>query len=245
MTIPEDVLSIAKQFIGYKETGVNQTYFGSWYGAHDQWCAMFVSYCLFVAGIPESADCRKGFCYNPTGVKWFKAKGRYFEEPMVGDVAFIDRHKGCHPCQPWENGDCSDAWHVGLVEEIIDANTIVTIEGNESDQVKRMHRTRQNDWYGFGRPNYNGIPNPKTDPDVSRWPGRYIRLTSPYMSGDDVRAWKTRMVERGWKFSGDLSVFDKETHDILIDFQSQKYLEQDGVIGPISWRAAWELPILI
>jgi hypothetical protein len=232
MTVPANVIAIAEQFDGYHEVGENHTYFGSWYGLQDQWCAMFVSYCLYVAGIPEPASCSKGFCYNPTGASWFKAKNRFFSEPQVGDIAFIDYYKGT---------DQSDAWHVGIVTKVIDANTIETIEGNESDQVKHMHRTRSQ-WYGFGRPKYNGIPNTPIEQFAPKWPGRFLTLTSPFAKGKDIETWKTKMSTRGYKFSGPIDTYDKNTYDTALKFQGDKHLSLDGVVGPITWRAAWELP---
>ena len=232
MTVPADVIAVAEQFMEYHEVGENHTYFGSWYGSQDEWCAMFVSYCLYVAGIPEPASFSKGFCYNPNGARWFKEKIRFFSEPKVGDVAFIDYHKGT---------DKSDAWHVGIVTKVIDANTIETIEGNKDDQVKHMLRT-SNEWYGFGRPKYNDIPNTPIDQSVPKWPGRFLTLTSPFMKGKDIEKWKTKMSASGCQLSGPNDTYDKNTYDTVLTFQEEKHLTLDGIVGPITWRAAWELP---
>ena len=69
-----DIVNIAKSQIGYQEGGSsgkysgevagsnNYTEYGRWYGSYigeswysgAQWCAMFVSWCAYVAGVGES-----------------------------------------------------------------------------------------------------------------------------------------------------------------------------------------------
>jgi hypothetical protein len=249
MTTPQDVLSVANEFIGYCEKGgCNRTYFGDWYDekdiTHDQWCAMFVSYCFYVSGLPLPAETRKGFKYNPSGASWFKEHGMFHSTPRVGDVIFIDRFKGYPPCRTPEEDNCSDAWHVGIVEAIDSEDRVTTIEGNENDQVMRRQRS-SDDWYGFGRPEYDGKPLPPTEPGYPKYPGKFMKLCTPPMSSDSIAIWKQRMIERGFRFSGDIRTFDQETRDALCEFQRLKHLDPDGVLGPISWRAVWELPIVV
>jgi len=252
MTIPSDVLSAAKREIGYTEwpPGSNISKFGAWYGANGQpWCAQFVSYCFFVAGLPLPAETKKGFAFCPSGVSWFKAKGQFHSTPQVGDVVFFDWYKGKPPCRSADQNHCSDAWHVGIVESVNADGSITTIEGNtevgnDGNGGKVMRRQRFSGvWYGFGRPDYSDTPNRQQE-DHPQWPGRYIMLTSPYASGDDVRLWKTQMTARGWDFeSGAIDVFDRRSDEVLRKFQEQKGLEADGTIGPVSWDAAWDMPV--
>jgi murein L,D-transpeptidase YcbB/YkuD len=62
------------------------------------------------------------------------------------------------------------------------------------------------------------------------------------MTGNDILRWQQQMIHRGWKLEAD-SVFDEKDHEVLIKFQKQKGLTADGIIGPISWNAAWTFPI--
>lgn len=206
---------------------------------------MFVSYCFFVSGLPLPAETKKGFKFNPNGASWFKRHNSFHSTPKVGDVIFIDYHKGSRPCTDKDNSEsiCSDAWHVGIVESIVDSDTVTTIEGNEHNQVTQRTRS-SSEWYGFGRPGYDGKPLQPMQSGYPRYPGRFIRLCSPPLSSDDIHKWKQQMINRGWTFSGDMHAFDQEARDILCEFQKQKHLEPDGVLGPISWRAAWELPVV-
>jgi peptidoglycan hydrolase-like protein with peptidoglycan-binding domain len=246
MTTAQKVLQTAADEIGYRETGNNNNKFGVWYGMNNQpWCAMFVSYCFYTVGLPLKITTNKGFAYCPYGVKWFKDKGLWHKNPEVGDVVFYD----------WGGDQISD--HVGIVEKINDDGSIIAIEGNtsvgnDSNGGQVMQRERNKGIIGYGRPPYTSAP--LSDEEFTTphplWPGRYIALTSPYMSGDDVLLWQQQMIYRGWTLGsggktgkGDDSVFSERDHEVLIQFQKEKGLEVDGKIGPQSWNAAWKSPI--
>ena len=70
---------------------------------------------------------------------------------------------------------------------------------------------------------------------------RYI-TQPPAMRGDDVRAWQRKMKARGWSIRTD-GVFDKASEHICEQFQREKKLEIDGVIGPQTWHATWHAPV--
>ena len=250
MTTAQQVLNFASGEVGYKESpaGSNRTKYGRWYGMDGQpWCAMFVSYCFYNTGLPLSATTPKGFAYCPYGVKWFKNKGWWHTTPRVGDVVFYD----------WGGDGVSN--HVGIVERTNLDGSIVAIEGNtsvgsNSNGGQVMRRTRKAGIMGCGRPNY-GTPSPITPsgevPAIAPpWPGRYISLTSPNVEGEDVLLWQRQMIHRGWTLGsngstgkGDDGVFGERSYKALVKFQKQKGLEADGIIGPISWNAAWTFPI--
>lgn len=213
-----------------------------------QWCAIFVSYCFYKAGLPLPVTEAKGFAYCPSGVQWFRSRGRLFDTPKVGDVVFFDWYKDEPPCRNDEDNHCSDAWHIGIVESVNADGSITSIEGNTSSagggnggEVMRQQRF-PGVWYSFGRPAYSGVNPPPVD--HPEWDGRYITLTSPYTKGDNVRIWKQRMIARGWNLgSGADDVFDRKADEVLRKFQAEKGFEVDGKIGEISWNAAWELSI--
>ncbi len=96
-----------------------------------------------------------------------------------------------------------------------------------------------------GEPVSPGLPPSTIAPT---WPGRYLKLG---VTGDDVRRWQARMAVRGWH--GPLG---GRTAPILVDgdygpqcdwicrqFQAEKGLQVDGIVGPVTWRATWEAPI--
>lgn len=58
----------------------------------------------------------------------------------------------------------------------------------------------------------------------------------------NVRTWQTRMAARGWTIGTD-GIFGPETLRVVKAFQAEFSLGVDGEIGPITWRAAWDLPV--
>lgn len=235
----EKVLAVARRQLGYVESppNSNANKFGAWYGFNRvPWCAIFVSYCFFVAGLPLPATTRKGFAYCPYGVNWFKKQKRWYKSPIVGDVVFFD----------WKGNGV--AAHVGIVEKVNRNGSIQTIEGNTSagdnaNGGKVMRRTRTaKEILGYGRPAYGKLTAPSPTDNHPSWRGRYLTLASPYMEGEDVRIWQDQMKRRGWDIEVD-GVYGEKSEAVAIAFQEQKGLEVDGKVGVMTWDAAFELPI--
>ena len=63
-----------------------------------------------------------------------------------------------------------------------------------------------------------------------------------YSHGDDLRRWQQRMKDRGWHITVD-GLYGENTRFIAIEFQREKGLTVDGLIGPATWSAAWTAPI--
>ena len=152
----QDVLAIAQTQLGYTESRKNfiideedgtkqkgYTRYGAWYGSpYSDWCAIYVSFCLHYAGVPEekfpmSSGCESWIetlsqepynLYHPA--RFVNADGS--EEsyvPTVGDLIFFS----------YDQNGISD--HVGIVAELIPATEsmpaqIKTIEGNTSNRVR-------------------------------------------------------------------------------------------------------------
>ena len=138
------VLDCARSEIGVGEnpSGSNRTKYGEWYGMNGvAWCAIWVSYVFYRAGLPLAFTTSKGFSYCPYGVAAFKKKGQWYtSKPRPGDVVFFN----------WDGGAVD---HVGIVESVNRDGSINTIEGNTSNnKVERRRRT--GDIVGYGRPNY-------------------------------------------------------------------------------------------
>lgn len=146
----ENLLMIADTQLGYRESEENfiidadgkkqgYTRYGDWYGAnYREWCAMFVSFCLHYAEIPEHYFPQQANCAK--WVKALKAEELYIGArnqkengekyvPNPGDLVFFD----------WkEDRQDGKADHVGIVYRV-SGNKVTTIEGNSGKQV----RTRQ------------------------------------------------------------------------------------------------------
>lgn len=87
-------------------------------------------------------------------------------------------------------------------------------------------------------------PRPPADTpvEVPEWPGRNLKVTSPYMTGTDVQIWQRQMRTRGWEIAVD-GVYGPASQAVAVAFQRQKGLQADGIVGCRTWEAAWTEPI--
>ena len=58
----------------------------------------------------------------------------------------------------------------------------------------------------------------------------------------DVRTWQQQMVVRGWSLAVD-QWYGSASENVCRQFQSEKGLAVDGLVGPQTWSAAWTAPI--
>jgi len=186
------------------------------------WCDVFVDWCFFKAfGKTEgelmeyqSGDLGAG-C--PFSAGYYKAKGRYDRNPKYGDQIFFQQS--------------GSLVHTGLVVEVNDT-TVVTVEGNSNNQVKR-NTYKKTDSYiaGYGHPNYDVIDAPDSGDDKS----------APSADGNkikDFQTWLNNTFSAGLSVDGEygaktkkaaVKAFQKSMNDIY-----QTTLEVDGAFGPKS-----------
>lgn len=78
------------------------------------------------------------------------------------------------------------------------------------------------------------LPAVSQPPPPVPWPGRYLQLKTPMMTGQDVLEWQAKLgglAVDGW--------FGMLTENATKAFQAAHGLQVDGVAGPASWRAAF------
>ena len=188
---PDDLLNIARSQLGYEESKLNfiiddegnrqgYTRYGAWYRAsYSEWCAMYVSFCLNYAEIPETVVPREANCE-----KWIRAlssEGLYVSAahyaPQPGDLIFFD----------WEQDGNVD--HVGLVEAAGEG-TITTIEGNSRGGVRRNEYRADNDviaGYGLLNAAYEAYlaAQPSASPEASVTPEPVDDILEPSVSPEE------------------------------------------------------------
>ncbi|ASU82424.1 peptidoglycan-binding domain-containing protein [Nocardiopsis gilva YIM 90087] len=91
-------------------------------------------------------------------------------------------------------------------------------------------------WVKSGMP-VDGEPPPDTPP----WPGVYLRYP-PITRHSSVTTWQSRMRYRGWRITVD-GAYGPKSKNVCVQFQREKRLLVDGIVGPQTWRATWEAPI--
>ena len=139
----QDFLDIANDEVGYEEGSGNDNKYGEHFGRnYEPWCAFFICWCADQAGIltdSDDADCPYiPFTGSTSEMKRLYAKNRRDlspsmneanpNYPMPGDLVTIK-----------PTGSSSES-HIGIVYEV-DGNTVTTIEGNISDEVKKVTYT--------------------------------------------------------------------------------------------------------
>jgi D-alanyl-D-alanine carboxypeptidase/Putative peptidoglycan binding domain len=67
-------------------------------------------------------------------------------------------------------------------------------------------------------------------------------IRNPHNNCPTVRRWQAQMKARGWDISVD-SDYGDGSERVCRAFQREKRLAIDGIVGPNTWRMAWEAPI--
>ncbi len=142
MTFAEKLVAVAKSQQGYRESQENfilqggdavqgWSFYGGWYGApYEEWCAMFVSYCLVNAGIGEDIMPHSGNCNRwkgDLGARYIDDEDDYIPEP--GDIIFFHHNR--------VSNDPNYPNHIGIVTKYdAGSDTVYTVEGNSGKSVR-------------------------------------------------------------------------------------------------------------
>ncbi|MBQ2750573.1 MAG: SH3 domain-containing protein, partial [Clostridia bacterium] len=148
-----DIMNIAQAELG--NTKGSKYTFGR---GNVAWCAYFVSWCARQAGIPTSVIRNAGYARPWSHGVTYILRESYLPSP--GDLVYFD----------WDEYE-GVSNHVGIVKEVKDDGTIVTIEGNSSNSVKNNtyringsgQYTRVDSIYYYGIPDYATTTRPISD----------------------------------------------------------------------------------
>lgn len=267
MSKPNDIVSIALAEVGYREKASNASLddktanagSGNWtkyardlaaagyYNGNKNgyaWCDVFVDWCFFKAyGASEGQriQCQTG----PLGAgciysaQYYRQKGRYDNTPKVGDQVFF------------QTG--GEIGHTGIVVEVT-SSTIVTVEGNSSNQVKKNTYNRSNSYIaGYGHPLYSDTDGTTaTTPIPSPAPASSLKtcdVKAPLLkkgdTGNTVKNAQALLISKGYACGGRIvqgseipdGDFGPTTDNSVKSFQSLKNLDPDGIIGSDTWTA--------
>ena len=189
MTFAEKLVAVAKSQLGYRESEENfiirddksvqgWSFYGGWYGMpYEEWCAMFVSYCLEKAGIgkgimPHSANCNRWKGY--LGKRYIDDEDDYI--PAAGDLIFFHHDR--------VSKDPNFPNHIGIVSGYdAEKGIVYTIEGNSGKSV-RTHQYSHSDSVivGYASMRYCMV----------RWDRVYRARLSERMASNRINSNKTR-----------------------------------------------------
>lgn len=131
-------LGFMRDNLGLGEDHPNDNKITRWYGMTGPWCAMTVSRALIAGGFSSDGDTiqfpartttRKGWAYCPYMLRDLRDAGLEISEPHPGAVVLFTWYGA--PAEPD---------HVGFVESVEADGTFVTLEGNQNDALRRVHR---------------------------------------------------------------------------------------------------------
>lgn len=110
--------------------------------------------------------------------------------------------------------------------------------------------------YNSGRPATGTTTGGNYGPDVAARMDWLNHHFEPPFAGDlalgyrgaDVATWQGQMAWRGWKVSGRPltvdGIFGPQSRTVTVAFQRQCGLTVDGTVGPLTWAATWEAPVI-
>ncbi len=261
MSRASDVVSIALAEVGYREKASNaslddpQANAGAanwtkyardlaavgYYNGNKNgyaWCDVFVDWCFFKAyGAVEgqriqcqTGDLGAGCIYS---AQYYRQQGRYDRNPMVGDQVFFVTG--------------SEIGHTGIVVEVNDS-TIVTVEGNSSDQVqKRIYEKNSSRIAGYGHPMYGEKEDVIIEEEVPS-NTRNVRVPLPVLNKGIVNAAvknaQALLIQHGYMCGGRVIAgheipdgeFGPATERAVKSFQKLRDLTEDGEIGADTWE---------
>jgi len=85
------------------------------------------------------------------------------------------------------------------------------------------------------------VPTPAPPKGFPAYPG-YVIKYNPDKYDANLKVWQSQMSRRGWRITVD-GVYGPDTKRVVLAFQTEKRLGADGEIGPITWNAAWAIPV--
>lgn len=205
------------------------------------WCGAFVWDALSHGHAELGWTTARRFVDTQCGLADARAAGIFYtDRPRLGDPVWFNLDSDPSP------------EHVGIVAAKWDDWLHVrTIEGNVRDRVCALVRG-VGQVIGYARITYNSSSSDSGDsaPEFPLPAGWYFGPRSgpkESVSGyhghrEDLRIWQAQMQARGWHLAAD-GLYGPVTARVTRRFQNEKELHVDGLIGPITWKAAWEAPL--
>jgi hypothetical protein len=249
------IIEIAISQIGYKETGKNITKYSAdfdnkwptYFNTRKQgveWCSIYYNWCAVMAYgeqkaktmlyEPKKDNCAAGCKY---AANYYRNKGQFYSTPQEGDQIFF--------------GKRGSESHTGLVEKV-DSNYVWTIEGNKNNMVcECRYSLKDSSISGYGRPNWSLVddnqPTPAPAPQPTPTPKEetcMVELPVLKKGSKNASVKDLQLLLNGKGFKGKnaklLTVdgdFGTNTDHAVRNFQSNKGLTVDGIVGAKTWRA--------
>jgi peptidoglycan hydrolase-like protein with peptidoglycan-binding domain len=219
MSNAEAMIKAARASLGIGEPNAIQQWYrgrnGSAYNGNFPWCDAAITYWAYHSGNHKEVCPHGDRAYTPDHVQDFKRINRWHAgqgaDARPGDIVFFDNPGGAF------------VDHVGLVERNEGGGVLITIEGNTSNQCRRLTRRAGSGIIGYGRPAYDATSTNPPAPPAPR----------PLVVDGQLGPETYKAMQRVLGVTVD-GVFGPNTKRAL-----QKHLgvAVDGVIGPVTIKA--------
>lgn len=164
------------------------------------------------------------FLQNETGV----VKSDMSANTMMGKCELIPKDELCRGCWVFKVNSSGRATHIGYVVD--DDLNVIEAKGRDYGVIK-SHLSKSS-WNRFGIPKYFADEiKPAEGPKLTL--GRVLKVTSPLMRGEDVKAVQRELTALNYHCgsSGIDGLFGKDTEKAVKAFQAEKKLTVDGKVG--------------
>lgn len=217
----------------YAATDTMRKYLG-WNAQNQPWCQIFANaayidcYGLDKAAMMLCTAVGAGTALCRAAADAFKAMGCWHNKPEVGDMVFFIVGGAIN--------------HVGIVTDV-DEYGIEAVEGNSGDSVRRnRYANSYPNIAGYGRPRWEVATGTKDEKPAKAEPKQLVSGIPTLQKGDKgdtVKSAQLLLIGRnfscgGWGADGD---FGSATETAVRNFQTERRLEVDGIIGAATWTA--------
>lgn len=217
---------------GSNRVKYNTDYYGySVSGDAYPWCAAFIWDGFRLCGLSTLFCGGVKTAYCPFVVNFAKSHNQWVTSGYrEGDILLYD----------WDKDGQAD--HIGYCVGISGGN-VVSVEGNLSNKVQQISRYHGS-VMGAYRPVYasDTVATPKA-PQSTAKVGTGCAITLPMLKkgdkGEAVKAAQLLLIGRGFTVGGTEADgdFGNATYAGVVNFQTSKKLNADGVIGSATWKA--------
>src|SRR5215470_3332719 len=207
----------------------------AWTAANANPVAVQAELCAFAAWTPADWDDHPDMLANTAA--WIAEEAAYFGIPIVKLSADEAQGGGTGVCQhvdlgSWGGGhwDCGPDFPIDQVLEMAAGSSPPPTPAPTPPPVPAPGGAPP-----FPYPPSDYLGQPSADPHCH----------SGYYGGVDtanVRTWQARMHDRGWTIDVD-GMYGPDSERICRQFQAEKGLSVDGLVGPNTWKASWTAPI--
>ena len=251
----DDFVNVAISQVGEKETPINQIKYNDWYygyhvsGNDYPWCDVFVSWCAMACGILDILV--PMMSYVPCTVNWYKERGQYYSgnyTPKKGDLAIFSNESHIGIVEYYDGRTHTIEGNKSDMVKRCDYNTYGSIIGYCSvdfedeptpppvfDEVVLDYQQSYNKTYGdkYGYIAEDGLFGSETENSK-----RHVYLKQG-MKNNLIGWCQCRLkYHKGYELGtsginqdGVDDDFGQITHDVVMEFQYDNGLMQDGIIG--------------